>query len=85
MEKKKEVVSIKYDNIAKLTDAFAFVKLGDKWGIVELSSGKEILSPRYEKIDVYDEEKSLVWVKKGGKGFYIKVFQNGKVIEYYDR
>ncbi len=85
MEKKKEVVPIKYNNIAKLTDEFAFVKLGDKWGIVELSSGKEILSPRYEKIDVYDEEKGLVWVKKGGKGFYIKVFQNGKVIEYYDR
>jgi hypothetical protein len=57
------------------------VKLNDKWGFID-KTGNEIVPPKYDKAGVFIE--GLAWVELNGKDFYIKVFPDGKIIEYYD-
>ena len=57
------------------------VNLEGKWGLLD-STIKEIVPPKYDFIGDFD--KNLLFVKLNGKDFYIKVFPDGKVVEYYD-
>jgi len=59
----------------------ARVKLNGKWGFID-KTGKEIVPPKYDY--AWDFQESLARVKLNEKDFYIKVFPDGRVIEYYD-
>ena len=58
------------------------MKLNGKWGFID-KTGKEIVTPKYD--DAKDFKEGLAWVELNGKGFYIKVFPDGKVVEYYEK
>jgi hypothetical protein len=58
------------------------VKKGDyKWGFID-KTGKVIVPPKYDYALPFYE--GLSQVRLNGKYFYIKVFPDGKVVEYYD-
>jgi hypothetical protein len=78
---KKVVVQPKYDDAEDFKEGLAQVKLNRKWGFID-KTGKEILPPKYDYAKYFQE--GLAEVKLNGKYFYIKVFPDGKIIEYYD-
>jgi hypothetical protein len=45
-------------------------------------NGKEIIPPTYDYIEGFDE--NLVKVKLRQKTFYVQLFPDGKVVEYYE-
>jgi nickel-dependent lactate racemase len=57
------------------------VKLNGKYGFID-KTGKEIVPPKYD--DAWDFQEGLARVKLNEKDFYIKVFPDGKVVEYYE-
>jgi hypothetical protein len=57
------------------------VELNGKWGFID-TTGKEIVTPKYDKL--YDFHEGFARVELNGKDFYIKVFPDGKAVEYYD-
>jgi hypothetical protein len=59
----------------------AKISLNHKWGFMD-KTGKEIVPPKYDDADEFHE--GLTLVKLNGKYFYIKVFPDGKVVEYYE-
>jgi hypothetical protein len=59
----------------------AGVLLNRKWGFID-KTGKEIVTPKYDK--AWNFQEGLAWVELNGKDFYIKVFPDGKVVEYYE-
>ena len=82
---KKVVVQPKYDGVWKFTEGLAQVKLNDKYGFID-KTGKEIVPPKYDYalyFKLYFHE-GLARVKLNEKEFYIKVFPDGKVVEYYE-
>ena len=80
-KKGRVVLPVKYNEIKKLDHGMIAVNLEGKWGLLD-STIKEIVPPKYDFIRDFD--KNLLFVKLNGKFFYIKVFPNGKVVEYYD-
>ena len=77
----KEIVPPKYDDAGVFIEGLAKVKLNGKWGLID-KTGKEIVPPKYDDAGVFIE--GLAQVELNGKEFYIKVFSNGKVVEYYE-
>jgi mannose-6-phosphate isomerase-like protein (cupin superfamily) len=59
----------------------AKTSLNHKVGFVD-KTGKEIVTPKYDDAWVFHE--GLARVKLNGKEFYIKVFPDGRVVEYYE-
>ena len=57
------------------------MELNYKWGFID-KTGKEIVTPKYDKADDFKE--GLAKVELNGKDFYIKIFPDGKVVEYYE-
>jgi hypothetical protein len=57
------------------------VKLNGKVGFID-KTGKVIVPPKYD--DAEDFKEGLAWVKLNGKEFYIKIFPDGKIVEYYE-
>ena len=78
---KKMVVQPKYDDVWSFSEGLVRVKLNGKWGFID-KTGKEIVTPKYDDAGVF--KKGLARVKLNGKEFYIKVFPDGKVVEYYE-
>jgi hypothetical protein len=70
-----------YDDADDFKEGLARVKLNGKWGFID-KTGKEIVPPKYDY--AWDFQESLARVKLNEKDFYIKVFPDGRVIEYYD-
>jgi len=59
----------------------AKISLNHKVGFMD-KSGKEIVTPKYDY--TVDFKEGLSGVKLNEKEFYIKVFPEGKIVEYYD-
>jgi hypothetical protein len=61
------------------------VELNDKHGFMD-KTGKEIVPPKYDYDIFYSSYfyEGLARVELNGKDFYIKIFPDGKVVEYYD-
>jgi mannose-6-phosphate isomerase-like protein (cupin superfamily) len=59
----------------------AKTSLNHKVGFMD-KTGNEIVPPKYDDVWIFHE--GLASVSLNGKDFYIKVFPNGKIIEYYD-
>jgi hypothetical protein len=78
---KKMVVQPKYDDAWSFSEGLARVKLNGKYGFID-KTGKEIVTPKYDYALYFSE--GLAGVKLNGKYFYIKIFPDGKVVEYYD-
>ena len=78
---KKMVVQPKYDDAWSFSEGLAWVKLNGKVGFID-KTGKEIVTPKYDYALYFSE--GLAGVKLNGKYFYIKIFPDGKVVEYYD-
>ena len=78
---KKVVIQPKYDDALPFHEGLARVELNGKYGIID-KTGKEIVPPKYGY--VWDFQEGLAWVMLNGKKFYIKIFPDGKVVEYYE-
>ena len=75
----------KYHTISNFSGGIAMVSLYNKKGFID-KTGKEIVPPKYEAI-IEDFNNGLAkWVFNDYEDsfYYIKVFPNGKIIEYYD-
>ncbi len=68
-KKGKEVIIPKYDDIGGSQEGFAWFKLGDKRGFVEVATGKEIIPAIYDDAHSFTDGKAKV--KKDGRTFYI--------------
>ncbi len=79
---KKVVVPPKYDYAGYFREGLARVKLNGKWGYVD-KTGREVIPPKYD--DSWDFREGLARVERNGKRFYIKLFPDGRVVEYYDK
>jgi hypothetical protein len=77
----KEIVTPMYDEAQFFFEGFAKVKLNGKVGFID-KTGKEIVPPKYDEAQFFFE--GLAFVKLNGKEFCIKVFPDGKVVEYYE-
>jgi len=77
----KEIVTPKYDDASSFHEGLAGVKLNGKVGFID-KTGKEIVTPKYDYALYFSE--GLAGVKLNGKYFYIKIFPDSKVVEYYE-
>jgi len=59
----------------------AKTSLNHKVGFID-KTGKVIVPPKYDEASDFHE--GLARVKLNGKDFYIKVFPDGKIVEYYE-
>ena len=55
---------------------------GDKWGFCTPDK-KVVIPPKYD--DAYDFHEGLAEVVLNKKEFYIKIFPDGKIVEYYEK
>ena len=55
---------------------------GDKWGFCTPDK-KMVVQPKYDV--AWSFSKGLARVKLNGKYFYIKIFPDGKIVEYYEK
>ena len=77
----REVVPLKYDGAGEFSEGLARVKLNGKYGFID-KTGREVVPPKYVLVLGFGE--GLAGVMLNGNTFYIKVFPDGKVVEYYD-
>ena len=59
----------------------AKISLNHKVGFID-KTGKVIVPPKYDNVLPFHEGLALVRINE--KEFYIKVFPEGKIVEYYD-
>jgi hypothetical protein len=78
---KKIVITPEYDDALHFHEGLARVYLNGKYGFID-KTGKLIVPPMYD--GALDFHEGLARVKFNGKEFYIKVFPDGKVVEYYE-
>ncbi len=52
-------------------------------GAIIDKTGREVIPPKYD--DSWDFHEGLAPVELNGKTFYIKLFPDGRVVEYYDK
>ena len=80
-----ETVPAIYDEVGAHNSQYASVKRNDKWGRVELLTGKEVVEPVYESLGTYDySNKPLAKVRRDGKWGYIDKNWNEVVKPIYD-
>jgi hypothetical protein len=80
----KEIVPPMYDHTWGFHEGLAAVELNNKWGFID-KTGKLIVPPMYDFSFGFQEGLARVTLNyKEYKEFYIKVFPDGKVVEYYE-
>ena len=70
-----------YDEAWLFQEGLAPVELNGKWGFID-KTGKLIVPPMYDEAWPFQE--GLAKVELNEKKFYIKVFPDDKVVEYYE-
>jgi hypothetical protein len=79
----KEILHAEYEDFRILNENLFLMSKDLKWGLFDTEKSKFVLPVKYDKIN-YDENIGLFFVERDGKEFYLKVFPDGKVIEYFD-
>ncbi len=75
-----EIVPIRYDEINGIIGGMAEVRLGRKWGFIDMETGNVII-PRYDKIlTSFGNGVAMVVVHEGGKEVYQYINKRGDVL-----
>jgi hypothetical protein len=79
----REILPAEYEDFRIFNENLFLMSKDLKWGLFDTEKGKFVLPVKYDEIN-YDENMGLFFVERDGKEFYVKVFSDGKVIEYFD-
>jgi len=79
----REILPAEYEDFSVFNENLFLMSKDLKWGLFDTEKGKFVLPVKYDEIN-YDENMGLFFVERDGKEFYLKVFSDGKVIEYFD-
>jgi KWG Leptospira. len=79
----REILPAEYEDFSVFNENLFLMSKDLKWGLFDTEKSKFVLPVKYDKIN-YDENMGLFFVERDGKEFYVKVFSDGKVIEYFD-
>jgi hypothetical protein len=79
----REILPAEYEDFSVFNENLFLMSKDLKWGLFDTEKGKFVLPVKYDEIN-YDENMGLFFVERDGKEFYVKVFSDGKVIEYFD-
>jgi hypothetical protein len=79
----REILPAEYEDFSVFNENLFLMSKDLKWGLFDTEKSKFVLPVKYDKIN-YDENMGLFFVEMDGKEFYVKVFSDGKVIEYFD-
>jgi hypothetical protein len=79
----REILPADYEDFRIFNENLFLMSKDLKWGLFDAAKARFVLPVKYDEIN-YDEDLGLFFVSRDGKDFYLKVFPDGKVIEYFD-
>ncbi|MFZ8832901.1 MAG: WG repeat-containing protein, partial [Candidatus Caldipriscus sp.] len=79
----REILPAEYEDFRIFNENLFLMSKDLKWGLFDAEKARFVLPVKYDEIN-YDEYLGLFFVSRDGKDFYLKVFPDGKVIEYFD-
>jgi hypothetical protein len=79
----REILPAEYEDFMIFNENLFLMSKDLKWGLFDAEKSRFVIPVNYDEIN-YDEDLGLFFVSRDGKDFYLKVFPDGKVIEYFD-
>jgi len=79
----REILPAEYEDFRIFNENLFLMSKDLKWGLFDAEKSRFVIPVKYDEIN-YDEDLGLFFVSRDGKDFYLKVFPDGKVIEYFD-
>jgi hypothetical protein len=79
----REILPAEYEDFMIFNENLFLMSKDLKWGLFDAEKSRFVIPVKYDEIN-YDEDLGLFFVSRDGKDFYLKVFPDGKVIEYFD-
>jgi hypothetical protein len=79
----REILPAEYEDFRIFNENLFLMSKDLKWGLFDAEKARFVLPVKYDEIN-YNEDLGLFFVSRDGKDFYLKVFPDGKVIEYFD-
>jgi hypothetical protein len=79
----REILPAEYEDFRIFNENLFLMSKDLKWGLFDAEKSRFVIPVNYDEIN-YDEDLGLYFVSRDGKDFYLKVFPDGKVIEYFD-